>query len=393
MELCAVLVARTNSVIAFWRSERDGSSFRDRNGNTKVEITRMPEPPMGGLTLSELGWRPHFAAHMGVDGGAIPVRVMAVHRDALEVRGPQFQGRTPHFMSDAVDERATVGDWIALDGVSHRPLKVLERLSLFKRKSKGEGRALQLICANVDTALIVTSANNDFSPARLERYLATAREAAVTPVVVLTKRDLVDDIAPYVQVAQCLMDGLIVEALDARDPAAVLRLSPWTEPGQTLVVLGSSGVGKSTLLNTLLGRGHQATQEVRSHDDSGRHTTTGRSMHRLPSGAWLIDTPGMRELQLADVTSAIAEIFDDIAALVLACRFSDCRHRAEPGCAVRDAMEKGAISADRLNRFLKLQRESARNTEALHEARARSRTFGKMAKRVFAAKQERRKDW
>ncbi len=194
------------------------------------------------------------------------------------------------------EERATVGDWLLLDRSTNRLVRLLERKSLFKRKEPGTGRSIQLIAANVDTVLIVSSCNQDFNQARLERYLALAREAQVQPIVVLTKADLADDPGSYVTKVVKLLPGLLVECLEARSGADVAKLEPWCGQGQTVALLGSSGVGKSTLINALAGEDVQAISGIREGDAKGHHTTTGRSLHRLPTGGWLLDTPGMREL-------------------------------------------------------------------------------------------------
>ena len=315
------------------------------------------------------------------------VRVLAVHRDALDVAGPAFQGRVLPFAGDEDEDEgaATVGDWLLIDVETHRPERVLSRRSVFKRKSAGTGRRVQLIAANVDTLLLVTSANQDFNPARLERYLAVAMEAEVTPVIVITKADLADATA-CLEKGRRLITGLVVEAVDARDHGSVAHLDPWIGAGQTIALLGSSGVGKSTLVNTLAGQSLQGTQDIRADDEKGRHTTTGRSLHRLTNGAWLMDTPGMRELQLVDSADGVDQVFEDVAALAAACRFSDCRHTSEPGCAVREAIESGVLDAGRLKRYQKLQREERWNSESIADSRARSKAFGKMARRVFEHK-------
>ena len=186
------------------------------------------------------------------------------------------------------------------------------------------------------------------------------------------------------------MAGLHVEALDARGDDASRVLAPWIGRGQTVALLGSSGVGKSTLVNSLSGHAVQATLGIREDDAKGRHTTTGRSLHRLASGAWLMDTPGIRELQLIDAADGIDEVFKDISLLIDACRFSDCTHVSEPGCAVLEALESGALDEQRLKRYQKLLREERHNSGTIAKSRARGRKFGKMAKRVFAAKIKRR---
>jgi ribosome biogenesis GTPase len=353
-------------------------------------------PSPGQLTLKDYGWGAHFQAQLSAEevDGAIPVRVVAVHRDALDVASPSFEGRVlPLQPSDDDGETmATVGDWLLLDLETRRPLRVLERKSVFKRKAAGRDRRVQLIAANIDTLLIVTSANPDFNPARLERYLALAAKAEVMPVVVITKADLAGDVEAYVDKARRLMSGLVVEAFDARSTEAAARLKPWFGRGQTLALLGSSGVGKSTIVNSLAGEALQETHGIREHDAHGRHTTTGRSLHRLANGAWLMDTPGMRELQIIDVADGIDEVFEDVAELFALCRFSDCTHTNEPACAVQAALASGALDADRLKRYQKLQREEERNSESIAESRARSKNFGKMARAVFAHKLKRR-EW
>jgi ribosome biogenesis GTPase / thiamine phosphate phosphatase len=346
------------------------------------------------LTLKDYGWSAHFQAQLQDDDtDADAVRVMAVHRDALEVAGPSYEGRIlPFGDRDDEDDVATVGDWLLIDQETHRGRRVLARRSVFKRKGAGKDRRVQLIAANIDTLLVVTSANQDFNLARLERYLALASEAEVTPVVVITKADLAGDSDDYVAQARRLMPGLIIEAFDARDPTAVARLQPWFGRGQTLALLGSSGVGKSTIVNTLAGAALQDTRGIREDDARGRHTTTGRSLHRLSNGAWLMDTPGMRELQIIDVAGGLDEVFADVASLAHTCRFTDCTHDGEPGCAVQASIDEGSLDQARLRRYQKLQREERRNSESIADAHARSRKFGRMARRVFEHKLKNR-EW
>ncbi len=312
----------------------------------------------------------------------MPVRVMAVHRSHLAVAAPAFDQLIPtRTAPDAdEDERPTTGDWILLDRQSLRLVRVLRRKSVFKRRAAGTGRALQLIAANVDTLFVVSSCNQDFNIARLERYLVLARDAEVTPVIVLTKADLAENPKGFTQAAHGLQAGLMVETVDGRDPASVAGLAVWCGPGQTVAVLGSSGVGKSTLVNTLTGVDAIGTQAVRVDDDKGRHTTRARSLHRMPQGGWLLDTPGMRELQLTDAAAGLDDVFADIIDLANGCRFSDCTHDNEPGCAVQAAIAGGTLEADRLKRWRKLLAEERHNTASLAERRARDRAFGRMVK-------------
>lgn len=339
-------------------------------------------------TLAAYGWTPFFQSQLDLDevGTTQPARVMAVHRGAVEIAYPGFAGRVPAPGGDE-DHRATVGDWLLLDAETTQPIRLLNRNSLFRRKAAGTGRDTQLIAANVNTLFVVTSCNQDFNLARLERYLAVAREADVMPVVILTKADLTDDVARFVGQAAELMAGLIVEAVDARASDVATRLGDWCGPGQTVALVGSSGVGKSTLVNTLAATTSQATGGIREDDAKGRHTTSARSLHRLPTGGWLVDTPGMRELALADAESGLADVFAEIVALAQECRFADCRHETEPACAVRTAIDEGRLDPARLKRWRKLAAEEAHNSETIAQNRARFRAFGKRVKNAVRAKQ------
>jgi ribosome biogenesis GTPase len=324
-----------------------------------------------GFTLSDLGWSDHFARQAQGHDGMTPARVTAVARDMLTLLSPDGEARvTP---KDATGHFA-VGDWVMTDGA--RALHRLEPRTEIVRRAAGVVAERQLIAANVDTLGIVTSCNADFNAARIERYLAVAASAGCLPLVVMTKADGVDDPGQFVRDAQRLSPLVTAMALDARDTEAVAQLRPWVGPGQTLALVGSSGVGKTTLQNLLTGVA-DATQGIREDDARGRHTTTSRALRRTLAGGWLIDTPGMRELQLTDAAEGIGIVFGDIADLASQCRFSDCRHDREPGCAVRAAIDAGTVDEDRYHRFIKLQREDRFNTETVHERHARVRTWAK----------------
>jgi ribosome biogenesis GTPase len=340
--------------------------------------------------LAGFGWSSHFQAQVTQEelGTAAPVRVTAVHRNGLDVTGPAGSMRVPLLRGE--DEPATVGDWLMLDRATATPARLLERRSLFRRKAAGTVQRLQPIAANVDTLFVVTSCDDDFSVPRLERYLALAREAGVMPVVVLTKADLAQDTAPFVAAAARVMRGMLVECLDARSVNDVRRaIGGWCGPGQTVALAGSSGVGKSTLINSLLGREQQPTAAVRPSDNTGRHTTTTRSLHRLPGGGWLIDTPGMRELQLADAAEGIGDVFADILEIAGECRFHNCRHQGEPGCSVAAAVADGRLDPQRVGRMLRLVHEDQRNSEAIWQRRSRERRFGRLVKSVIKEKDAR----
>ncbi|MDF0600765.1 ribosome small subunit-dependent GTPase A [Psychromarinibacter sp. C21-152] len=327
---------------------------------------------MTDISLTGLGWSNTFRAQLTEDDTGSPARISAVARDrvtALTPEGPL--GLVPGGMSTG---EIAVGDWVLTDGA--RVLRVLERQTLIQRRAAGERAARQLIAANVDTLGIVTSCNADFNVARLERYLALAAASGCLPLVILTKADLASDPRDYARRAERLSPLVSAIALDARDPGAAELLQPWCRAGQTLALVGSSGVGKTTLTNTLTGR-HDATRGIREDDARGRHTTTARALLPMVSGGWLIDTPGMRELGLTEAAEGIGEVFSDIAALAAACRFSDCAHETEPGCAVTAAIAAGELDPERLKRWRKLLREDARSTETIAEARARGKAFAR----------------
>lgn len=328
---------------------------------------------MQSMTYAELGWTAHFARQADADLSH-PARLTEIHRTRV-------QGLTPDGPCDLAAPEGTgalaVGDWVAVENgaVSH----VFERQSLLKRRAAGEDSREQLIAANVGTLGIVTSCNADFNLRRIERYLVLAADAGCLPLVILTKADMADEPEAYVREAERLSPLLTAIAIDATDPLDVKRVLPWCRDGETLALVGSSGVGKTTLRNALTGE-DAATQAIREDDARGRHTTTSRALVRTTAGGWLIDTPGMRALRLTDVADGLETVFADIEDLALSCRFSDCAHQTEPGCAVLAAVENGTLDPDRLQRWRKLRAEDRRNSESIAEARARDKDFGKMVK-------------
>ena len=328
--------------------------------------------------LRALGWSKYFAdqATSAALSKTPPVRITQVHRNTLHIQGVDLDMIIPGLHG------VTVGDWLLFDADTPRNSQLLSRKSLIKRRAPGHDRKEQLIAANLDTAFVVTSCNNDFSLARLERYVAMAHEAGVTPVIILSKIDLTTEASDFAAQAQSISPQLSVVCLDARSPEAVELLRPWCQAGQTVAFLGSSGVGKSTLTNSLAGNEAIATQDVRASDDKGRHTTTGRQLHILPSGCAVLDTPGMREIQLTDVSIGLEETFADLHALKQNCRFNDCAHKTEPGCAVQAAVASGKVDVPRLQRWLKLVAEDAENTKFLANRKLRDRAKNKPEKSV-----------
>ncbi|MEP3631814.1 MAG: ribosome small subunit-dependent GTPase A [Shimia thalassica] len=358
---------------------RDYSSFLPTS--TKGEATEIQKSK-----IDTLGWQPFFARQISIDELTQnpPVRIIEVHRSGLHAVGNDLDLTLPP------DQDVTVGDWVLFDPDTQKHSRVLERKSLVKRKAPGSDRQVQLIAANIDTAFIVTSCNQDFNVARLERYIALALDSDITPVIVLTKTDLAPSHAEFVEQARAISDHATVVALDARGEEPAQKLARWCGAGKTVAFLGSSGVGKSTLTNALAGNTSIETQSIREDDAKGRHTTTRRQLHLVRGGCLVLDTPGMRELQLADATAGIESVFADLQELSTQCKFNDCQHQSEPGCAVLKALEKGEISQDRLERWRKLLAEDAYNSASLAERRSKDKAFGKTIRQVLKQKKKRR---
>ena len=336
------------------------------------------------INLPGLGWKAFFQQQLSLQEWeeSTVVRVLTRDRSSVQVLG--IEGPCTLELQSGMADLAT-GDWIVL-GEDHRFQRRLERSTLFSRKAAGTRIETQIIAANVDTAFIVSSMNRDFNLNRIERYLALAHEAGVTAVLVLTKRDLCDEAERYISEAHSLDPSLVVIAVNGLDAESVAALSPWCGVGNTVVFLGSSGVGKSTLVNTLFGREMELTHGIREDDEKGRHTTTGRTLHPMPGGGLLLDTPGMRELQLAACEHGIEETFAEITVLAERCRFSDCVHQGEPGCAVAEAVESGEIDSRRLANYHKLMREQAFNDASLAEKREKDRKLGRYYRSVLSDK-------
>jgi ribosome biogenesis GTPase len=315
-----------------------------------------------------LGWNDFFQEQIAGDAPAPHVaRIIEEQRGAYRVAGDfdgwaEISGKFRHDAHAAADFPA-VGDWVCLTptGAAERAVitRRLERLSTISRKAAGRAVAEQVLAANVDTIFLVTALADDLNPRRLERYLTVVRDAGAVPVVVLNKTDLSVD--PETQAAdlRARLPFVDILAISAKRGEGLSALDPYLSPARTVALIGSSGVGKSTLVNRLLGRDLLKTAETSEVDGKGRHTTTARNLVELPGGALLIDTPGMRELQPWVDEAAVTETFEDIAELAGGCRFGDCAHETEPGCAVLAAVEKGELAAERLDHFRHLGREVA----------------------------------
>jgi len=324
---------------------------------------------MTNYTLPELGWNAHFSEQL--TDNMIPQRVTDIHKSFIGTIGEGGPERL-NMTLDLVDQGVTVGDWVLKDPETGQPVQVLARQTLLKRRNARTNMDDQLIAANVDTLFVVSSCNKDFNVARLERYFALAYQGGAEPVLILTKADLADNPGEYEAEAMRGLPGVMVYALDALDVSTPEKLAAYCGEGKTVALLGTSGVGKTTLTNALTGL-EQLTQDIRNSDARGRHTTTARSMHRMKAGGWLIDTPGMRALRLSDAREGLEAVFTDIEELASQCRFNDCAHESEPGCAVR-----GAVEPDRLKRWRKLMNEDIYANETVAESRERYRRLGKL---------------
>ena len=356
----------------------------------------------GTMDLRRLGWTTLLESHFDRLGapGLAPARVVREQRQRYVVRGEfgqaeaQVAGKLRHSAASR-EAFPTIGDWLAVrlrKGENVATIEaILPRKSAFSRKTAGSQTAEQVVAANIDTVFLVSGLDQDFNLRRIERYLITAWDSGAAPVVVLNKADLRADVARCVAEVESIALGVPVHAVSTVDGQGLAELHQYARVGCTVAFLGSSGVGKSSLINALLGDERLRVQAVREDDSKGHHTTTHKELLLLPDGGMVIDTPGMRELQLWADESALESTFADVEAFAARCRFRNCKHASEPGCAVRDALEAGRLDAGRWESYVKLKRELAHlERKQDHSAQALERRkwkqIAKDARKVTRAK-------
>jgi ribosome biogenesis GTPase len=354
------------------------------------------------MSLSQWGWDWYFEAMWNETEreDAMPARVVAQHRKYWRVAGAfgeclsEASGKL-RLAAEAGADWPAVGDWVSVEINGSRDLAligmVLPRRNQFARKAPGKRVEEQVIAANVETALVVSALDSDVNPRRVERYIAQCWESGVRPVLILNKADACENACEKVAEMERVALGIPVHVVSARTGQGMEGLERLFIPGQTLVMLGSSGVGKSTLTNRLLRRSLQKVNDVRENDSRGRHTTTTRELFALPDGALLIDTPGLRELQLWDAEEGLAQTFADIHLLAARCRFRDCRHETEPCCAVQAAVQAGTLDSARLENRRKLMREKEflrrkMDPEARSEEKQRIKRLTREARKIYQYK-------
>jgi len=342
--------------------------------------------------LSDIGWNNFFQSQLTLEAleSQLAFRVVTVQRNLIECIGFDEDNQlktlslsTYFWRDDLPEDHPTVGDWVMLAsplGAQPEVVSLIERGSVIKRKGAGSESLTQLIAANIDTVFIVSSCNEEFNVNRIERYLSIAAESNIHCVLILTKTDLCED--PFIYRDQVIKShpDLSIEMINATEDTSRNILDSWIGKGKTVALLGSSGVGKSTIVNCLMKDVSQETGGIRESDSKGRHTTTSRSLHFLSNGGILIDNPGMRELQIVDSEQGIKSTFSAIESKSEECRFTDCSHQTEPGCAVLKAVDDGEIEQRLLDNYHKLLAEHQRNSESIAERRSNDKALGKFYK-------------
>ena len=348
--------------------------------------------------IEQYGFTPDLLPE-NADG--IPARIIAVHKERFGIFSDHGEGYarlksgTYYYNGEIFP---TVGDFVLIDYVpdgDSRITTTLPRRTFFSRRDPDKGRGEQAVAANFDTVFIMQSMNQNFNTRRLERYLTAAEQSGATPVIVLTKADLADDYLPYILETSRVAPGIDTCIVSSKTGIGMDEVSKYLSPGKTVVFLGSSGVGKSSLVNTLAGRQIMDVNGIREEDSRGRHTTTHRELIKLDSGVMIIDTPGMRELGMWDISEGLGEAFADVERYIGQCRFRDCRHESEPGCAVRKAIEDGELDPERFESYKKLKAEASFNSsksDMLRQKEEKFKAIGKTVKKMEKEKKKKR-DW
>jgi ribosome biogenesis GTPase / thiamine phosphate phosphatase len=336
------------------------------------------------INLIDYGFIPTM---MPENANGIPSRVTAVYKERYELicEHGQTYGRlkTSVYYGEGYESFPTTGDFVLINynqSGDSQIIKTLERKSFFSRRDPTPGRGEQAVASNFDYVFIMASLNFDFNIKRIERYMTLAWQSGAVPAIVLTKADLAGDYTGQVRSLEKTAAGAGVYVVSAKSGFGLTELSEYLKPRKTVVFLGSSGVGKSTLLNTLAGEDIMAVNEIREDDSKGRHTTSGRQLIMLKNGVMIIDTPGMRELGMWDVSSGLGEAFNDVESFFGKCKFSDCRHQGEPGCAVREAISNGEFSEERWNSYLQLKHEAKYSEDKTNYMREKQQWHKSIAK-------------
>jgi ribosome biogenesis GTPase len=357
----------------------------NKDGKIYMNEMKMNETPInktidmkdyGFNAFYEKAWLKLYESEWHMDSPSMPARIISDYGQKVRVITPfgeKLANRPAH--GQEMVQMLAAGDWLSvhlINNDSEASIEhILPRMTKFSRAAAGVAVKEQIVAANVDTIFLIQSLNKDFNMRRLERYLIAAWESGAVPVIVLTKSDLCDDVDARIQKVEETAPGVEIHAVSNLTGSGIESLRKYVSTGKTIALLGSSGVGKSTLVNTLTGSQVLRTQEIREDDSKGRHTTTHRELVLLPGGGLILDTPGMRTLSLWEAEEGMEKMFGDIESIIKTCRFNDCKHEREPGCAVRDALRKGTIDMPKWQSWLKLQKE-IRHLEAKKDNKIRA---------------------